>query len=151
MYIGTMTFIHTTRSTQTPTQVIIIGTTASPVPRTTPQTISIITYVNRNGIRVRIICSPISSTFASSANSMRIYFPNSKTTPLTRTALHIASTVPAPRHFLTRSILPAPKFCPENVETETPNAPMIIQNNPSILPYAVHAATVSVPKRFTVD
>ncbi len=53
--------------------------------------------------------------------------------------------------FLIRSYLPAPKFCPANVVMATPYAPIIIQKMPSILPYAVQAAIVSVPKALTLD
>ena len=59
-----------------------------------------------------------------------------------------------PRHTRTlRRILSyrcAPKFWPANVVIDTPNALIIIQYRPSILPYAVQAAITSVPKPLTL-
>ena len=45
----------------------------------------------------------------------------------------------------------APKFWPEKVVVAVPNAPIIIQKMPSILPLAVQAAMTFVPKPLMVD
>ena len=75
--------------------------------------------------------------------------------PTTKQDMPAAITAAIPRQMRTllrmRSFLPAPKFCPAKVVIATPSAFMTIQKIPSILAYAAHAATVSVPNELIAD